>query len=388
MGFNKIKTLVIVTLISSTVITTTTFGSSMGQLQNKQDDIQKNINATNDKIDSKKASIEQINTQIEQLDKELSVAMNELNTINKKLEDVTAQLNKAEDDLIEATRQKEEQNDTLQKRVRYMYEYGNVSYFDTLVNAKSFSDLINRIEYLNTIHEYDVNLYDTLAKKEAEIQTLTETIKSSKAEVEVLQKSATEKKDELQASVDQKEALNQKIESDIQLLENQLDELDKANKDVENMIQAEIRRQQELAAQNNSSINTTYTGGKLMWPSDTTRITSNFGYRIHPITGVRKLHAGVDVGVSVGTKVYAAESGTVITAGWVQGYGNCVIIMHDNGLTTLYAHLSSYNVSNGQRVSRGDTIAYSGNSGNSTGPHLHFEVRLNGTVVDPMGYVQ
>ncbi len=388
MGFKKIKTLVIVTLLSTTVITTTTFGNSMGQLQDKQDDIQKNIDATNDKIDQKKSSIDEINSQIQQLDKELSVAMNELNTITNKLNDVTAQLDQAEKDLAEATRQKEEQNDTLQKRVRYMYEYGNISYFDTLVEAKSFSDFVNRIEYLNAIHEYDVNLYETLAQKEAEIQELTETIKSQKAEIEVLQKSAAEKKDELQASVDQKEALNRKIESDVELLENQLDELDKANKDVENMIQAEIKRQQELAAQNNSSINTTYTGGKLMWPSDTTYITSNFGYRIHPITGVRKLHAGVDVGVPVGTNVYAAESGTVITAGWVQGYGNCVIIMHDNGLTTLYAHLSSINVSNGQRVSRGDTIAYSGNSGNSTGPHLHFEVRVNGTVVDPMGYVQ
>ncbi len=385
MKFRKIKTILIVTMLSTSVITSTVLGSSVGELQDKQDDIQKNIDDTNNKIDEKKSSIEEINSQIEKLDKELSVAMNELADINKKLDDVTNELNKAEDDLVKATKEKEEQNDTLQERVRYMYEYGTVSYFDTLLNAKSFSDLINRIEYLNIIHKYDTDLYDTLAQKEKEIQELTETIKSRKSQIEVLQKTATEKRDELQANVDQKEALNQKIQADVNLLEHQLDELDQANKDVESMIQAEIKKQQEAGG---GGMNTTYTGGKLMWPSDTTRITSNFGYRIHPITGAKKLHAGVDIGVPVGTNVYAAESGKVITAGWVQGYGNCVIIMHDNGLTTLYGHLSSYATSVGQRVNRGDLIAYSGNSGNSTGPHLHFEVRLNGTAVDPMGYVQ
>lgn len=385
MSYKKYKLTILVALVSTSLLTNTVFATSVGSLQNKQDNIEKDIDATNDKIDEKKQSIEEINAEIEKLDKELTTAMNELAEINKKLDDVTKELEQAEDDLVVATQEKNTQYDTLLTRVRYMYEYGEVSYVDTMIEARSFSDLINRVEYLNTIHEYDQDLFEMLEQKEIEIQELTETIKARKTEIEVLQKSATEKRDELQANVDQKNALNQKIQADINLLENQLDELEQADKDVEAMIQAEIRKQQQKSS---GAINTTYTGGKLMWPSDTTRITSNFGYRIHPISGVRKLHAGVDIGVSVGTNVYSAESGVVLSAGWQSGYGNAVVIMHDNGLTTLYGHLSAFNCSSGQRVNRGDLVAYSGNTGGSTGPHLHFEVRLNGSAVDPMGYVQ
>ncbi len=388
MNIRKYRTLTLSLILSSTMISTNVYAQSVSNLQNKQKNIESDINNANKKIGEKKSSLEDVKAEIVKLDKELKVATDELYEINTKLENVKAELNQANEDLVKATQEKNDQQQALQDRVRYMYMYGDTSYLDTLLSSKSFSDLLNRVEYLKVIHEYDQNIYNSLAEKEAEIQGLIETIEKSKKEVEVLQKSATQKKDELQANVSQKEALNKKIESDIDVLESQLDELDKANKDIESMIQAEIRRQQEEAAKKGTVANTTYTGGKLMWPSDTTRTSSPFGYRIHPITGKRKLHAGVDVPVSIGSKVYSAESGTVITSGWVQGYGNTVIIMHDNGLTTLYGHLSSQKVSNGQRVNRGDLIALSGNSGNSTGPHLHFEVRLNGTAVDPMGYVQ
>ncbi len=176
------------------------------------------------------------------------------------------------------------------------------------------------------------------------------------------------------------------MESDIDSLNAQLDALEQSSADVEKMIQAEIKRQEELAAQNNTNSNTVYSGGTLMWPSDTTSISSSYGYRIHPITGENKLHSGMDIPAPMGSPVYSAESGTVLSSGWISGYGNAVVIMHDNGLSTLTGHMSSLNVQSGQRVSRGDVIGYCGSTGNSTGPHVHFEVRINGSTVDPINY--
>ena len=126
----------------------------------------------------------------------------------------------------------------------------------------------------------------------------------------------------------------------------------------------------------------------MMWPSYTSYITSPYGYRVNPVSGIYKLHAGCDVGASYGSAIYAAASGTVILASWNGGYGNCVMINHGNGYTTLYGHMSSIAVSVGQTVSMGQTIGYVGSTGNSTGPHLHFEVRSSATggTMDPMGF--
>ena len=130
-----------------------------------------------------------------------------------------------------------------------------------------------------------------------------------------------------------------------------------------------------------------YEGGTFTWPCpSSTYITDSFGWRIHPIYGYWKLHTGTDIGGSYGVDVVAAAAGKVIMADWYGGYGNCVMIDHGSGLVTLYGHLSGYNCYYGQEVSRGEVIAFVGSTGNSTGPHLHFEVRVNGDYVDPMGY--
>ncbi len=388
MKYKKIKTLVATVLALSMLTTSSVLGKTMAELEKESKELEQNIQNSKDQIANKKDTLESINAEIDKLDKELTSAMNELTNINAKLTDVTTQLKEANDRLVEATLEKKQQQDTLEKRVRYMYMYGDVSYLETILDSKSFSDLLNRVEYLNTISEYDKNLYNELEVRETEITNLVATIDSSKKEIEVLQKQATQKRDELQANVEQKEALNRKINQDINMLSKQLDAEEQASKDVEKMIQAEIKRQQELAAKNNQTT-TKYTGGKLMWPADTTRISDNYGWRpVHPITGKSTMHSGVDVATSMGSNIYSAESGTVLSSGWVSGYGNTVIIMHDNGLSTLYGHLASSKVSSGQRVSRGEIIALSGNTGNSTGPHLHFEVRLDGVAVNPMDYVQ
>lgn len=408
MSFTQIKRLTISTLaISSLFFSSITYAQSLGELQNKQDEIGQNIDNKNSEIAEKQKSLDEINEQLKQLDAELGQAVVELNKINEQLDTVNSELTQAENDLEIAIQDKDEQYETLQKRVRHMYEYGQVSYLETLFGSTSFSDFLSRLEYLNAVHDYDENLYNELIEKQKQIEDLVEQINTKKEEVEALKQIATIKKDELESTIEQKTALNNQIESDKDLLEQQLTQLQQTNADIEQMIQEEIARQEEEARQEaarqeelakqqaldsqNSSSNSSSSGtsGSLMWPSDTSYITSSFGYRTHPISGEpTKLHTGVDVGCATGSSVYSAESGKVLTSGWVSGYGNCVIILHDNGLQTLYGHLSQPVVSVGERVSRGQLIAYSGNSGNSTGPHLHFEVRVNGSPVDPMPYVK
>ena len=129
-------------------------------------------------------------------------------------------------------------------------------------------------------------------------------------------------------------------------------------------------------------------GAWMMWPSYTSYITSQYGMRVNPVSGIYKLHAGCDIGASYGSSIYAAAGGTVILAGWNGGYGNCVMVNHGNGYTTLYGHMSSIAVSNGQSVAQGQVLGYVGSTGNSTGPHLHFEVRASatGATMNPLGF--
>ena len=154
----------------------------------------------------------------------------------------------------------------------------------------------------------------------------------------------------------------------------------------------DLRRQEEANKKNDPS----YDAGKdngatgsMMWPCPSCHtITSEFGWRYHPIYHTQKYHSGVDIGASYGASIVAADGGTVITAGAVSGYGNCVVINHGNGITTLYGHMSSIAVSSGQKVSKGQTIGYVGSTGNSTGPHLHWEVTVNGVRQNPLNYAR
>ncbi|MBE3035267.1 MAG: M23 family metallopeptidase [Actinobacteria bacterium] len=163
------------------------------------------------------------------------------------------------------------------------------------------------------------------------------------------------------------------VENDLALLEQQESQL--------------LAESNALSAVINGSSGSGVGTGDMMWPVNGP-IMSPFGYRIHPILGYRKLHTGIDFGVGYGTPIHASDSGTVIYATWMSGYGNVIIIDHGRGISTLYAHQSSLAVGNGARVSRGQVVGYVGSTGFSTGPHLHFEVRVNGNPVDPMGYLR
>ena len=235
------------------------------------------------------------------------------------------------------------------------------------------------------------NLNDLKLHKANEEKVAQENLDAAKALATELET----KQVELQQKVSEANALLASLESDINAYKSVYDQYEQQQQNVQSQIDKQVedlRRQEEANKKNDPS----YDAGKdngatgsMMWPCPSCHtITSEFGWRYHPIYHTQKYHSGVDIGASYGASIVAADGGTVITAGAVSGYGNCVVINHGNGITTLYGHMSSIAVSSGQKVSKGQTIGYVGSTGNSTGPHLHWEVTVNGVRQNPLNYAR
>jgi murein DD-endopeptidase MepM/ murein hydrolase activator NlpD len=320
--------------------------------------------------------------------------LKQLDEVGQQINGVQKQINQTEDDLMQAGQALEEAEDRvekrdkmLQSRLRLMYQNGVVSYLDVLMSATSFTDFVDRFDALQTIVNQDKDVLEQhkkdkalIAQKKVEIEDKLSDVKEMYAKLDDYQNVLAEKEKKKEKLIAQ---YNKKMEEleDISEEQEQL-VMDNAKKiaDLERKKREEQKKQTVF-----------YTGGKLAVPlKDPYRISSGFGYRIHPIYHTRKLHAGIDLAAPEGTSIYAAEGGVVITAGWTSGYGNTVILDHGNGLWTLYGHIRNggIKVKVGEAVKRGEKIAEVGSTGNSTGNHLHFEVRVNGTPKDPTGFLK
>lgn len=342
-------------------------------------------------IDSEKATVKE---QIEALDAQINSTEEQIELQNDLIDSLEEMIAQKEEELAEAQKKEEEQYEKFKTRVRVMYEQGETSYLEVLLSADDLSDFLSKYEIVSQIAEYDKNLFE-------ELKALKEEIAQTKAELEEDRQQAENARKELEVS---------KSELDTQLADRSqaMKELESAAEEVkasfaeieaeENSINAQIdkivkemeaeaeRKRQEQAAQGgggSSSSGTTQVGNYTYpLPSGYRTVRSKFGYRNHPVTGVYKLHTGVDISAPNGTPIYAAQSGTVIIAGYSSAWGNYVVINHGNGITTLYAHMSKILTTKGATVSAGQQIGKVGSTGYSTGNHLHFEVRQNGSYQD------
>ncbi len=340
--------------------------------------------------------------EVEKLDTELNQVNSEYESLVQELDDTNKQLSEAQADLEAATAKRETQYETLKSRIRVMYEEGNVGYLEILLNADSFTDYLNRVEYVSRIMDYDNNLLADFQALETLINDKVNEIEDCKAELEVLTAQKASKKAELDSKVQEKLELISQLSSDEAAYNQQLADLEEDNEYIKSLIQkaeaeAEAARKAAEAAAANaasysySSSNKIYSygGGRFLWPvpAYVGIINDVYGYRSSPISGSGEFHSGLDMRAPYGTDIVAADDGTVIYSGMRNGYGNCVIIDHGGGFSTLYGHNSSLCVSVGQSVVRGQVIAKAGSTGYSTGAHLHFEVRINGQYVDPNPYL-
>ena len=367
-------------LALSLLISLSVTGTALADdLEDQLADLQRQAEEQQAKTNEASAKVENISERLRQIQEELRVATAEykevkgqLDSVEDKISDNTELLEKTEADL-------KVKNKKLQKRVRDIYINGQISYVDVLFGAKDFADLMTRMDVLKRIIKHDYDLIMKVKEEKATVENTRAQLEKDKAEAEVLVADAQAKKAKVEDKESEQQVLLDQAIYDRDTSERMYEEIMAASQEVANM----IRRSQMSSAG--------YSGapagaGGMIWPISGP-ITSEFGWRTHPIFGTARFHSGLDIGGDYGMPIYAAASGTVIYAGWISGYGNAVIIDHGGGVTTLYGHNDSLNVSEGENVAQGQVIAMCGSTGNSTGPHCHFEVRENGEPVSPYGYL-
>ncbi len=327
--------------------------------------------------------LEKAETELEKARARLSSLESRARRVSRSIAQAEKDLAASEEDLASAQARLEQRVSMLKRRLRAMYMLGPANYLEVLFSSEDFADFVTRYEYVKLLAQRDAEYFDAtqaeiesiqvkvadVEKKKAALQRERDSLAKVQAEVKVQEAS-------LAARVREREAILARIQRERAQYEEALDELEEMSQELERA----IRDLQAREARAGKAL-PRWTGKLLMPVSG--RITSDFGNRIHPILGTRRFHSGLDIAVPMRTTVVAAAAGIVIYSGWISGYGYTVIIDHGGGLSTLYGHNSSLLVRSGQSVVQGDKIARSGSTGLSTGPHVHFEVRDNGTPVDP-----
>ena len=286
---------------------------------------------------------------------------------------------------LEDTQAKEEiQYELFCKRVRAMEEAGTVSYWSILFDSADFADLLDRATFVSEIMEADNKIMDDLAALRKSIEAQKAELETSRADQQTQRDALVAQKKELDAKEADAAALVQKIQSQESEYQSSRDALKREEEEVEAQI---IKKQKEIQAKIAAGQISFDPGTGWQWPvPGRYKITSTFGPRIHPITGLPGNHTGTDVAAPKGTAILAARGGVVTISTYNNSYGNYVVVQHDNGIATLYAHMSSRAVSEGQIVTQGQTLGYVGSTGSSTGNHLHLEFRVNGKGQDALNY--
>ena len=361
-------------------------------LTNQLDSIQQQVNQQNAIKSDAETVIGSVSEQLRQIEGQLRQATTELNTITEQRVAVENDITLNERQLAEAQKRLEGREAVFYKRVRDIYINGRLSYLDVVIGSKDFSDFANRLEVLKRIIDSYFNLICEINKERAKIEANKKKLEEDRAKLVELEKAALAKQAEIEQKKAERNVVLQKAQNDRAVAMQAIEELNASSAQISAMLKERqaARAAAAAAAAQSAGQGSSYTWvqgtGQLGWPVSG-EITSPYGYRVHPIWGTTIYHSGIDIGVDEGTPVHAADSGVIVWSGWMGGYGYAVVIDHGNGLSTLYGHNSELAVDEGQSVSKGQVVAYAGSTGNSTGPHVHFEVRENGDPVDPMGYL-
>ena len=341
--------------------------------------IRNNIKNKQQELNESKAKEKSLGDQVNSLEQQINSKQSDIDELEASISEAQAKLETLEEELAAAEEKVNTQNENLNARLRNMYKNGSVGFIDVLMDSGSFSEFLNNLSLVEKVYTSDQDVleelqkaYDEIDAKKKEIETLQAELSESKATME-------EQKSSLEADKASVEKKKSEIAADSAETQR---ELDKLEADAQ-ALTSSIRNS------GSSSSSSKYNGGIMAWPVPSCHtVSSGYGGRIHPTTGKYKFHGGLDIPGSYGSAIVAANSGKVIWAGnRGDSYGNYVIIDHGGGVSTLYGHASKVLVSTGQSVSRGQRIANVGSTGRSTGPHCHFEVRINGSRVNPNPYV-
>ena len=371
---------------------------ALSDAQDEKKQLQSNLSAAQ----AMKKELENAKTaltgDVVELDSQMSEVSNDLLEVQNLLDTKEAELEKTTKELAQAKIDVEKQYEDMKLRIKFMYENGTMSYIQILLSSGSFSELLNKAEYIEQVSEYDRNMLQTYQDNRDKITRLEKDLKDQKEVLEQVKGDVEAKQTEMAGLISDKQTEIEGYESDIQNKEEAIKEYEAMIAEQDSTIKAleasvaaaKAKRTQMTVSDNstNAADQPHYGGGAFVLPAPSyTRISDDYGYRTHPILGIQKFHSGVDMAAPSGSSILAAADGTVVAATYNATMGNYVMIDHGNGLYTIYMHASALYVSSGQSVSAGSTIAAVGSTGRSTGAHLHFSVRQNGSYVSPWNYL-
>lgn len=343
-----------------------------------------------DQLEQQKESAE---AEKQKLTTRLNGIIDDMNETQEKLTAKEEEIDAAEQELVQAKIDENNQYESMKKRIKFMYEGGNTQLLEVLVKSESIGDLLNKAEYVSQLSLYDRDMLTEFQNTVKEVEEKEAALKAEYEELNELQDQLSEQQTEVQELIDSKEAQISDIQDEIKANAETLDRLKKEAEEAKR-----LREEQAAAA---AAAASSSGGGSSYTAASSGNVVSGSGYFTHPCPGmtyqssyfgeIREFevggHKGNDYAAPAGTPTYAAAAGTVVIAGWSNSAGNWVVINHGNGLVTKYMHHSSLCVSAGQYVEKGQQIGYVGSTGQSTGPHLHFQVELNGVAVSPDSYM-
>ena len=352
--------------------------TNITDLQNRQQDLQNQITESNEQLEEVQSQLSENLKQIEKLDEKIRESEDKISELNTQVSELQTEISDIEDKLKVAEKNYEEQKNIMEKRLVAIYEAGDTRYLDVLLKSNSLSDFLSSYYLITEITTIDKNLLDEVATQKKEIELSKQKLENNRETLGAALQTQTKTATVLQNTKTLRENYIARLSDEEKAKQAQIDEMTAQYEAVNNQIL-------ELARQ---GLDTAYIGGVLAWPvPGYTKITSNYGMRVHPITGQYKLHTGVDISAPIGANFVAANDGIITKAEYNTAYGNMVIIDHGGGISTLYAHGSEILVKVGQTVKRNEAILKVGSTGYSTGPHAHFEVRINGVVTNPIEYI-
>ena len=357
---------------------TISYADELTDLQSKQETLQNQIQDATGNLEDVQSDINENLQQVQNLDERINESTTKIEELNTKITELKTSISEIEGKLTEAQENYENQKKILEARLIAMYEAGETQYLDVFLQSRNMSEFLSNYFLITEIASYDMDLLEEMENKKRVIDTAMEKLQKNKEELDTALQTQLKTSKILENTKTLRENYVSKLSEEEKKIQAQIDDYTTQV----NALNAEIL---QLALQ---GIDTQYIGGVLAWPvPGYTRISSNYGMRYHPILHVNKLHTGVDIAAPMGANFVAANDGIVTKAGYNGAYGNMVIIDHDGGISTLYAHGSEILVQVGQTVKRNDPILKVGSTGYSTGPHAHFEVRINGVVTNPIEYI-
>ena len=373
------KCIIILTIfVSISSICICVSAEDIKDLQEKSNTITESLTESNNRLQAVQGQLSENMQQLQEVDTQIAQSQEELNVIDTQVDDLLKQTDENETKLKNTQEQYDKIQELVDSRMLKLYATPKFQTLQILLEAKSITDFLSTYYAIQEVTKADRGLMETVKKQKAEIETTKKILAEKKQQIITSKQLQQKKKQVLANTKKMREYYISKLSTEEQELQSQIDEYNRQASEIE----AEIK----LLALN--SISKDYIGGAMIWPAPGYKtITSEYGMRVHPVTGAYKLHTGVDIGATYGSSFVAAANGIVVKATFSPAYGNMVIIDHGGGVQTLYAHGSEIMVEVGQTVSAGTEVLKVGSTGYSTGPHAHFEIRINGQTVNPLDYL-